>query len=159
MREILFRGKRLDNGEWVYGFLVVKNDPILGTPYFFILVQRSNESFVIWYKVDPATVGQYTGLTDKNGVKIFEGDIVQDMCVYLTHLRYVKDGKETQDQADAYKHCGKIGVVRYNADGDIGSCGCCYTEFVGAGFLAHYVDLTQCQVLGNIYENPELLEV
>ena len=70
MREILFRGKRADNGEWVEGTLYQigkEQNP------FIMLVNRCAES----HEVDPATVGQYTGLTDKNGTKIFEGDIVK----------------------------------------------------------------------------------
>ncbi len=77
MREILFHGKRLDNGEWVNGCCVIKNDPILDISYCFILAQHDKDSFVTWHKVDPSTVGQYTGLTDKYDVKIFRGDIVK----------------------------------------------------------------------------------
>lgn len=70
MREILFRGKRKDNGEWVYGDLTHSIYKIRDT-----CVGRYG-SEIGMHQVDPATVGQYTGLTDKNGKRIFEGDVV-----------------------------------------------------------------------------------
>lgn len=70
-REILFRGKLLNGGEWSYGNLIVKlSDMAIITP--------DDTPLGKYGQIDPATVGQYTGLTDKNGRKIFEGDIIRD---------------------------------------------------------------------------------
>ena len=123
MREILFRGKRKDNGAWEYGSLV-KLNKIKCTEC--TIVMPENFSVV----VIPETVGQYTGLTDKNDNKIFEGDIVD------------------------YDYFGerKIGKIFFNGCGyEIENEGC----FLCVQSADKQLD---CEVIGNIYDNPELLK-
>jgi len=123
MREILFRGKR-NNGEWVEGSLVVWPDGATDICY------SENDSFVEMTKtiVNPASVGQYTGLTDKNGNKIFEGDIVDIL---------------TEDE--------EIGIVAYDDGGfQVEADGFC------VDFHSN-INGTDLEVIGNIHDNPELI--
>ena len=125
MREILFRGKRIVDGKWITGYFVVTGR--------YNAIKPKGE---VYYGVDPSTVGQYTGLTDKNGKKIFEGDI----------LRFENDDGEFS-----------LYLCEWN-----GECSGWTTKFLEYDASCDALDSLFCehaQVIGNIHDNPELLEV
>lgn len=139
MREILFRGKCVDSGEWVYGNLIEdKWGDDNGNTIYAILQDRVAPGIVeLWtpVRVIPETVGQYTGLTDKNGKKIFEGDICGCFCnTQIFEVKYCKE------------RCG------YFLDDCVRS-GDCEPAPECLGNLRNTME-----VIGTIYDNPELLE-
>jgi phage uncharacterized protein TIGR01671 len=135
MREILFRGKRVDNGEWETGSLVYAR---LGTSE----EQASIADKMTAYHtpVIPETVGQYTGLTDKNGTRIFEGDIVKITGFHTTAIAAVKYGSPSEKSTS-------WGWYFDDNDG--------HTYFLmSKAFCRDYNAI----IIGNIHDNPELLK-
>ena len=133
-REILYRGKGMFNGQWIEGYYVRIGCGWEERHYIFSGKEDAQSRYDPIYEktqVDPDTVGQYTGLTDRNGVKIFEGDI----------MRFVAYGLEY------------VGVVTF-IDGNFGIL--CETA---SPFLDHAIERHDAKAIGNIYDNPELLEV
>lgn len=144
-REILFRGKRVNNSEWVYGYLTMCTD---GSCYIATEIERNVIRYVkgkpsyvftrIEYEVDPETVGQYTGITIK-GEKLFEHD----------QIRFRE--AETDDwEYGTVVWCGKSDYPAFDVEPwiDCGSNGLSYIK----------VDC-EVEIVGNKWDNPELLEV
>lgn len=123
MREILFRGKRESDGKWIYG--LYSDNYVHETDFPCIMPLRSERNDYDW-KVIPETVGQCTGLKDKNGKMIFEGDIVT-MPAY--------GGGRTKSMV--YFKNGKFAVN-------------------GSNYGFKDIAPRRMEVIGNIYDNPEL---
>jgi uncharacterized phage protein (TIGR01671 family) len=131
MREIKFRGKRLDNGKWVYGDLHIR------TPFPHI----HSEIDFGRVNIDPHTVGQFTGLHDRYGEEIYEGDIVK--------WNLTIPGVGVNGGYEEYE-IEEIGEIQWDAGAlHLG-------EYCAAGFA--YESEDYAEIIGNIHDNPELLK-
>lgn len=125
MREILFRGKRIDNGEWVQGYICRYG--WTGKEKDYIIPDYASALYTI--EIDPETVGQYTGLTDENGRKIFEGDTVWNS--------YDEDYGKVEWDNDMAKFIITFSTFTVDFDSVYGE---------------------ELEIDGNVYDNPEHLE-
>lgn len=132
MREILFRGKRVDNGEWVIGDGIhfPKSVNYKGTCWIDGRREKAND----WSHVVPETVGQYTGLKDKNGKRIFEGDIVSCWSEGVHAKGTVQQRKDGM-------------WIIYPA----------WQKNIMWGLCPNEYGHTSVEVIGNIHDNPELI--
>jgi uncharacterized phage protein (TIGR01671 family) len=145
MREILFKAKRIDNGEWVEGNLVFLFQTKVHEAFIipikfgnaFMQLREGDLGFRYWYKVDKETLCQFTGLCDKNGNKIWENDIFQYTDETMVNQKDLIEYNETH-----------ASFVRLRN-----------TEKLGLRYL--WIDEATCnhgEVIGNIFDNPELLQ-
>ena len=148
MREILFRGKREDSGEWMYGDLIKnliydgrEKEIRIGDIYF----ERNGDIHgTAVREVIPETVGQFTGLCDKNGNKIFEGDIIHIKCGY-GFSAFVGKGIVFFDEKRLQFRVKSVKPSSFDSEkGNV------YDE-------CDFTVIDSYEVIGNIYENPELL--
>lgn len=131
MREILFRGKQIDNGEWTQGYYLFCTR---GKAYIY---WGTVNDVPIMKEVNPETVCQYIGIDDENGIEIFENDIVAYTDTYSTENGIAKSdciGKIVWDEEEACFHV----MERLSAES--------------------WEGLQECCVIGNIFDNPELLD-
>ena len=142
MREILFRGKRTDNGEWTEGYLVKIRKESFSDPERYGIrnqaIPLGGSGVCYNLRIDeviPETVGQYTGFTDKNGTMIWEGDIVQTLNIGYNPPRQYR----------------KPFQVNYNSD---------FPSAVEEYYspFEHFTEKVEYEVIGNIHDNPKLLK-
>ena len=158
MREIKFRGKRLDNGEWVVGSLFnsIWRKSADGSRVCYIFPDNmldDNGGGDCWedfaevaeqYEVAPATVGQFTGLKDNNGRDIWEGDIFKEYGSGIVRSVFrVPGGLAFEDNPVSFGYDHRAPVYPYSS----------IAEMQSASWLSQC-----CEVIGNIHDNPELLK-
>jgi len=135
MREILFRGKVADEpDEWVYGYLIDEKTIFQKERH-----RRSKCCGYGCFDIKKQTLGQYIGLCDKNGVKLFEGDVIKRPDGKLYVIRYSYGGFDSEPIEEFYKRP----KITWNTLGEMQNALWCQDN---------------CEVIGNIHDKPELLE-
>jgi len=152
MREILFRGRSLIGNEWIEGDLsrVVHDD---GRCYVFPVDSYDGPDF---YEVDPGTVGEFTGLTDKNSVKIFEGDIVESEDKIIDGIFWFQVCFGICGGTQNVLH--EVGYMGFYLQ-PVGETAKKYACFGIRNDIVFWIKQKEgIKVIGNIHDNPELLE-
>lgn len=145
MREILFKAKRIDNGEWIVGCLINLDDDTFRIATSCLQNEADELLLVCSYEVDPSTICQFTGLTDKNGQKIWENDVVK--CI------------------DKNSDSEFIAVVEFGNPNSFYSWGYQLKHIKGDKpnlDILLWIDMEEtgatCEVIGNLFDNPQLLK-
>lgn len=156
MRQILFKAKRKDNGEWVKGQYAYISNPLTenGEPIKHLICNGTN---IFNDEIDPDTLCQYTGLTDKHGRKIWENDILighgndRDLSKVSFGKFYVID-VETLNRVDE--------VIGWHTEViETDALSKCEPFCLPMPLTDFYIERSEFEVYGNIFDNPELLEV
>lgn len=134
----LYRGKRVGSEKWEYGFLSICED--LESSEVVTCITKNIGGHICDEPVKPETVGQFTGLTDKNGVKVFEGDIIN-------RIQYINGEKINASPVLFHDDLG------YDCSTGLASGFYFYDELVFGESVSDY------SVIGNIHDNPELIEI
>lgn len=151
MREILFKAKRIDNGEWVEGYYAERN----GKTFIGIDISIYGDIFEVfctpvirWFEVDPKTFCQFTGLCDKNGKKIWESDIIS----------YQRDNDDCPfPNKDTKKRFGKVFYQGFRSTFAIGM-GKNGSRSINDDLWKYVQNGNRVEVIGNQFDNPELLQ-
>ena len=144
MRQIKFRGKHAKTGEWIYGSLLTWPDGFTMI-YDTLLSDRS----MAGHPVNPNTVGQFTGLLDKKDNEIYEGDIM------YSEFSDGSGGHSLIGSNESIASFGMMDAYSYQSKQE----GYDFPEFKNYVLIAHLQKALICEVVGNIYDNPELLNV
>lgn len=135
MRDIIFRGIGIKSREWVYGAYI----PAMDEDSCDSIIDEQGEQHIVFSD----TVGQYTGLKEKNGKKIFEGDIFKDYSGIFRSVFRVPGGLAFEDNPVSFGYDHRAPVYPYSS----------IAEMQNASWLSRY-----CEIIGNIHDHPDLLK-